>query len=208
VKADANTILQERGPSGLRAEFDNSHTYGEFDRCHEKAKVVAPTSNPITIHWHGEPDDAPLRGWLVDKMLPRVGTALLAGQWGVYKTFVALDLAASIMVKSDFAGRRVDRQGGTLFMAVEGQNEVRLRLQAVINEKVKPVQDDAENSVLIDAAHAPFAWMETCPVLASQLSPPSWKGASDYRSRSLLSTRSALRPPSKTPTTRQKASAS
>jgi hypothetical protein len=54
-----------------------------------------------------------------------------------------------------------------LFVAVEGQNEVRPRLQAVINEKVKPTEGKADDAKPIDAAGAPFAWLESCPMLAS-----------------------------------------
>ena len=37
----------------------------------------------LSLKWHGDADDAPLKEWLVDKMLPKVGKALIAGQWGL-----------------------------------------------------------------------------------------------------------------------------
>ena len=88
------------------------------------------------LKWHGEADDTPLKEWLVDKTLPKRGKAVLAGQWGTYKTFVALDLCCSVMTRSLFAGHAVQRQGGVLFIAAEGQDEVRVRLEGIASEKV------------------------------------------------------------------------
>src|SRR5262249_47704508 len=52
--------------------------------------------NPaITLHWHGDRDKIPARAWLVEGLLPEIGSGLASGQWGTYKTFVALELAAA-----------------------------------------------------------------------------------------------------------------
>jgi AAA domain/Bifunctional DNA primase/polymerase, N-terminal len=119
----------------------------------------------VPIHWHGEPDTSPLREWVVDGMLPRRGTALLSGQWGTYKTFVALDLAVAIMTGGTFAGRKVDRQAGVLFIAVEGQDEIRARLAAVIEDKVRDTIVP-EGCQSVDPDAMPFAWVEVCPKLS------------------------------------------
>ena len=94
---------------------------------------------PIDLIWHGDQDSTPLKEWLIDEMLPRTGLALIAGQWGTYKTFVMLDLSASVMTKDQFAGREVHRQGGVLLLAAEGQSEVRLRVEGVARERVSRV---------------------------------------------------------------------
>jgi hypothetical protein len=120
---------------------------------------------PIDLIWHGDPDDSPLKEWLVDEMLPRTGLALIAGQWGTYKTFIMLDLSASVMTKAQFAGREVYRQGGVLLLAAEGQNEVRLRVEGVAHERVAAFSP-AEDVVPIDPKHMPFAWRNGCPRLA------------------------------------------
>ena len=86
--------------------------------------------SPIKLTWHGEDANEPLVDWIVEDMLYQVGVALIAGQWGTYKTFVAIDLAASVMTKTPFAGRAVNRQGGVLFIAAEGQAQVRIRIKA------------------------------------------------------------------------------
>jgi AAA domain len=119
----------------------------------------------IDLIWHGDPDSTPLKEWLVDEMLPRTGLALIAGQWGTYKTFVMLDLSASVMTKAQFAGRDVHRQGGVLLLAAEGQSEVRLRVEGVARERVAAFKP-AEDVVPIDPEHMPFVWRKSCPRLA------------------------------------------
>jgi hypothetical protein len=85
-------------------------------------------------------------------MLPETGTALISGQWGTYKTFVANDLAASVMTGTPFIHFPVVRQGGVVFFACEGQNEVPIRLTAAYEAKG-------------GTGRAPFVWVEDCPRL-------------------------------------------
>ena len=108
----------------------------------------------ITIHWHGEVTPAESRRWLIQDLVPEVGTGLLSGQWGTYKTFVALDMANAVMTGAPFIDFEVMRRGGVLFIAMEGQSEIVIRLQAVIENKNKE-----------GGRHAPFAWIETIPPL-------------------------------------------
>ena len=117
----------------------------------------------FAIRWHGDPDDRPMREWLVDLMITMSGTALLSGQWGTYKTFVAFDLAGAVMTKTPFAGYEVQRQGGVLFVAVEGQDEVRIRLTAAVEQRCAQPNHDA---LPVDPERMPFAWIEACPKLS------------------------------------------
>jgi hypothetical protein len=119
---------------------------------------------PADLIWHGEDDGIPLQDWLVEDILFKTGVALIAGQWGTYKTFIGVDLAASVMIKALFAGREVNHQGGVLWLAAEGQNQVRLRVTAVAREKVAPFSP-AEDVTPINPEHMPFTWMSRCPRL-------------------------------------------
>jgi hypothetical protein len=123
--------------------------------------------NRYPLKWHGDPDEARFTEWLVHGLLPKVGKALLVGQWGTYKTFVALDLARAVMTKTSFAGRSVHRQGGVLLIAAEGHSEVRLRLEGIAQGKVATLQaaDDAE---AIRPTWMPLAWIEGCPPLTAK----------------------------------------
>jgi hypothetical protein len=176
--------LLSRNPSGIAAKYrgrltkEIARSYGKArpqpELETEEAEEAGPTQgakpadNPYQIHWHGEPDDSPMREWLVENTLPKVGTGLLSGQWGTYKTFIAMHLSGCVMAKLPFAGREVHRQGGVLFIAVEGQEEIKIRLQAVIEDKVAPALDSKEEEFApLDIEHMPYAWITACPQLAA-----------------------------------------
>jgi hypothetical protein len=108
---------------------------------------------PWRWRWHGEVDLKDTRKWLVQDLLPETGAGLIAGQWGTYKTFVALDLAAAVMSMAPFIKFPVRRQGGVLFFACESQSEISIRLAAVVKAKCNGLEK------------APFAWVDTCPRL-------------------------------------------
>jgi hypothetical protein len=102
--------------------------------------------------WHGETDSTTARKELVQDLLPETGVALISGQWGTYKTFVADDLSAAVMTATTFANRQVMRKGGVLFLACEGQSEVDIRLTAAFRKHG-------------GEGNAPFAWANGCPRL-------------------------------------------
>lgn len=112
-------------------------------------------ASAISIRWHGDADPNADRAWLVRDLVFETGKGLLAGQWGGGKTFGALDLSASVMTGSPFAGKRVMRQGGVLFIAPEGSFEIPIRLRGIVQGKLGPEAPD----------RLPFAWIEECPRL-------------------------------------------
>jgi AAA domain len=86
---------------------------------------------PSLLHWLGnEPPAAPPMA--VDGILPQIGLAILAGQHGTGKTFVAANLAASLITGSPFMGASVLRKGGVLWFAAEGRNEIDARAKAAL----------------------------------------------------------------------------
>jgi len=105
------------------------------------------------MYRHGDPDPRPLKSWLVKRLMSTVGHGLLSGQWGTGKTFLALELASSVMTGQPFVGHMIKRQCGVLFLAAEGANEVRLRLEALVQEKCGGMP------------RAPFHWYEIVPVM-------------------------------------------
>jgi len=105
------------------------------------------------MHCYGNPDPRPVKSWTIKRLMATVGHGVLGGQWGTYKTFVAFDLAACLMTGQPFLGCQVKRQCGVLLLAVEGADEVRLRVQAVVNAKCG------------NMPRAPFCWYETAPTL-------------------------------------------
>jgi hypothetical protein len=105
------------------------------------------------VHWHGEINPLESRPQLIAEVLPKVGCGLISGQWGTFKTFTALDIAASAMTGKLFIRFPVVRKGGVLFVAAEGASEMSARIEAAVKAK-DPTLD-----------HAPFAWLDTCPAL-------------------------------------------
>ena len=105
------------------------------------------------MYSHGDPDPRPIKAWAIKGLLQAQGHGLLSGQWGTYKSFIALELAGSLMTGQPFLGRLIKRQCGVLFLAAESQHEMRVRLEALIQEKCGGL------------ARAPFRWFEDVPVL-------------------------------------------
>jgi hypothetical protein len=103
-------------------------------------------------HYHGEVDPLDSRPWLIELLIPEIGSGLLSGQWGTFKTFVALDLAVAVMTSESFIKFPVMRRGAVLFIAMEGEGEVAVRLEAGLK---------ARGFV----GKAPFAWITECPRL-------------------------------------------
>src|SRR5262249_14303761 len=94
--------------------------------------------------------------WMVDQMLPSKGHGILAGQWGMFKTLLAIDLSGAVMTGGTFAGRAVRRCGGALYFAPEGASEIHKRMTAWQREIAK------------SAAPLPFLWVDRCPVLLAK----------------------------------------
>jgi AAA domain/Bifunctional DNA primase/polymerase, N-terminal len=113
----------------------------------------APTVGP-TARWYGERDPLEGRSWLIEGLTPEVGSGLIAGQWGTYKTFLALELAHCVMTGRPFLGQDIARPGGVLFFALEGASELELRLKGALDHK---------GSKRLE--RTPFAWHEACPPL-------------------------------------------
>ena len=105
------------------------------------------------MYCYGDPDPRPIKSWAIKRLMPAVGHGILGGQWGTYKTFTVFDLAACMMSGQPFLGYPVKRQCGVLLLAAEGADEVRLRMQAVVNAKCG------------NMPRAPFCWYETAPTL-------------------------------------------
>ena len=87
--------------------------YDEIPRAVRSARAkFSRTSEEVTeLFWYGQDTATAPRAWLVDGMLPQTGIGLVSGQWGTFKTFVTLDLAAAVMAGMEFLGAPVARGG-------------------------------------------------------------------------------------------------
>ena len=88
--------------------------------------------------FHRHEDPAPT-AWLIKSILPETGAGLISGQWGSYKSSVALDVAVSVMTGTPFAGRYgVRRSGGVAYLALEGAGGLASRLTAIARTRGSP----------------------------------------------------------------------
>jgi hypothetical protein len=152
-------VWPECPPKGDVSDFLKDHSREQLDALIEQAPDYAGEASddaygfPV-VHWQGETDARAAQPWLVAGLLPEVGTGLISGQWGTFKTFAAMDLAATIAWGGSFLDYMVRRQGGTLFVATEGSFQIPIRLQALIEKK----STNAKKKI-------PFAWIDSCPSL-------------------------------------------
>jgi hypothetical protein len=118
----------------------------------EDPPVVGPQPELPPMFAHGDPDPRPVKRWTIRKLMPACGCGLLSGQWGTYKSFMALEIAAAVMTGQPFNTYTTQRQCGVLFLPAEGADEMRVRLDALVREKC-------------GVARAPFRWFEAVPTL-------------------------------------------
>jgi Mrp family chromosome partitioning ATPase len=96
---------------------------------------VAPYGLALTARWEDRDTIVPPRPYLVKKMLPKTGVALLSGVSGSGKSFITLDLAGALAVDRHFFGQKVN-SGGTLILASEAFDTLDDRLKAYRHGKL------------------------------------------------------------------------
>jgi len=67
---------------------------------------------------------------LVRDTMPRTGVGFFAGQSGAYKTFFAIHAATCFMTGEPLAGREIEREGGVVYLAAEGEGTIKGRVKA------------------------------------------------------------------------------
>jgi hypothetical protein len=105
----------------------------------------APTPTPSNPQSGGEPPEPPVEmlhpadivhsdvlrtEYLVKRVLERGSNAVLFGKWNVGKTFVVLDMAASIATGTPWFGNKV-KQGRVLYLGYEGIRAMKKRMIAL-----------------------------------------------------------------------------
>lgn len=131
----------------------------------EPASVAEPKAAPIGVWQHGDAQPEPPR-WLVRNRLPEGGLALLAGQWGVGKTFVWLDIAGCVMTGLPWTGEPVYRPGGVLAFTPEGAASIPMRLAALVEHSLAPrIGEPTLFERKPNLARLPFARANACPML-------------------------------------------
>jgi hypothetical protein len=126
----------------------------KFGEIVDKLLDWKPPDNPSGWTFHGTAPQTQPR-WTIKGLIPESGVSIFPGQWGMFKTTLALDFSVSVMTGLPFAGRyKVKRAGAVAYFALEGAGVIGARLSAIARHRgiITPL---------------PFAWRDACPPLTA-----------------------------------------
>ena len=89
-------------------------------------------------------NDKDIETWLIANLLPCDSVGILYGFSGLYKSFIALDIACHISAGIDYHGMET-QQGKVVYLSSDGDNGIKRRINAWLN-----AHPDAPPSVLLD----------------------------------------------------------
>ena len=92
---------------------------------------TAPARKRLPIEWVQDVQPVLDGFWLIDEWIPKSGVGAIYGHPGSGKTFVAMDMGASVAAGRDWAGRSVEK-GLVVYVVAEGVNGFRNRLSALV----------------------------------------------------------------------------
>jgi hypothetical protein len=130
--ADACGLNQDDGEELTRKTIQSGLDSGQ-QFPHPDLAAVLRKMSAVTGTWKFHTGEAPAPPpWLIKGILPETGAAIMSGQWGAFKTTVALDLSVCVMSNLPFAGHYyVKRPGAVLYLALEGAGMLPARLSAM-----------------------------------------------------------------------------
>lgn len=140
----ARTLIRMANQAGARINLNQAATAEEFDDA--VIGNAGSTPAPVADRSGGGPAvrfspvplaqfaDRPAPGWLIKGLLPRAGLAVLYGQPGAGKSFIALDMAAALCRGLPWRDRRT-RQGRVVYVAAEGAGGFRTRCLAYLQSQ-------------------------------------------------------------------------
>jgi hypothetical protein len=169
VEEDIRATFKDRKPP---ADIGYDENIKPKPKNEDEYESIKPKNEvqPLPTQKHGDAPATPIE-WLVHNRIEKIGPGLMPGQWSTYKTFIVLDLAVYVMLGWDWTGEPVYRQGGVLIFAPEGARSISMRLQGIIDHKVRPLvgsnglfdPDYPPKPVNLD--RLPIEWADSCPPL-------------------------------------------
>lgn len=123
----------DRSDEDFRIALGAPSVLDEFDIISDTVDPTEPAAPPKNERFTAIPAHEFAVGkppeWIIRGLLPKAEIAMLFGESGSGKTFVALDLAASIARGIPWQNHKV-KQGRVVYVAAEGVGGLRTRLQA------------------------------------------------------------------------------
>lgn len=113
--------------------------------------------------------------WLIDNVLPADAFGVIFGPSGTYKSFLAMDMSASIASAQKWQGIDVDNPGHVLYIAAEGASGLHMRKRAwEIRHKVGKISNLGilGSAVTINSAIECEQLVQLCEHAAEELDAP------------------------------------
>lgn len=144
-------------------EYQDTSLSSEFEAIAEKPSNTPPAQDicaPAAIETVAKPARFAVQPastfaqgrvptWMIKGFLPKAELAVLFGESGSGKSFLALDMALDISMGLPWRGRRT-KQGRVVYVAAEGVGGVRTRFKAIAQQRGLEL-DDIQIGVIADA---------------------------------------------------------
>lgn len=118
---DANDLLREHGPDGLRLAFDGGHRNGSATR--------RGAGEPLPLRYWNDLDTVTAPDKLIRRLLGTTSLTLVVGEPGCGKSFLVTDAGLHIALGEPWFGRAVTC-GAVLYVAAEGHGGLGNRIRA------------------------------------------------------------------------------
>ena len=92
--------------------------------------VAANDNERGVLQFLGEDRDYVPKPELIRDTVPRTGVGFFGGQSGALKTFFSIHAATCLMTGEPLAGREIERSGGVVYLAAEGEGTIEGRMKA------------------------------------------------------------------------------
>lgn len=168
-EADFGPESEEVDPNDPRFSSKWSKANGKSHGFHNaKGKPLyphIPLDQLEPIHTWGELDTRSLIAWMFRELVEASCLLLISGAQGTGKTFLLIDILCSIISGMPFGKFETERTGGVLVVIPEYPGQLRPRMMAMIEAKLKPwyAMQGSEMPPL------PIKWVEACDDLATDI---------------------------------------
>lgn len=111
--------------------LESGNTVEQLQALAKAAMPVASNDNERgVLRFLGDDRDYVPKPELIRDTVPRNGVGFFGGQSGALKTFFSIHAATCLMTGEPLAGREIERPGGVVYLAAEGEGTIEGRMKA------------------------------------------------------------------------------